>query len=336
MSLSPTAEVTLGNQRFNAHVAAARVNLAPLPAASWFRVILPAAASLQATPGDPAELTLDGGEGAEVVLTGKIRTIKRGVLGIEVLGADASADLAALRPTATFEQRGASDVVRALCSAASVDAKRVDIALDLAVYAAHPWRTAAEQIGALAALAGAMARVDGDGTLVVDVTPGSADSALRYGREIVTLEERSAAPAAATAQVIGWGPAGTTSAPDALRPTVDVVPSGAPAPGPSVRWQSSSLIRTPGAGNDATTAAQTDDASRASRLRATCFLLPKLRPGMVIEVQDLPAGFSSAPWLIVRVQHRLAPGGGGTTMIDARAAGVGGSGGLLAAIGGLL
>ncbi len=50
-------------------------------------------------------------------------------------------------------------------------------------------------------------------------------------------------------------------------------------------------------------------------------------------MQDLPDGLSSGPWTLTRVLHRLDAGRGGSTTLEARAAG---GGGLLSAIGGLL
>ena len=57
------------------------------------------------------------------------------------------------------------------------------------------------------------------------------------------------------------------------------------------------------------------------RLHALCWLQPGLRPGTVIEVQDLPGSLSGGPWLITRVHHVLAPEAGGTTTLDAVAGG---------------
>ena len=68
----------------------------------------------------------------------------------------------------------------------------------------------------------------------------------------------------------------------------------------------------------------------------TCWLLPALRPGELVEVQDLPDGISGGPWLVTHVQHRVGPMGA-TTRFDA-VSGEGGGllAGLLGALGGLL
>jgi phage protein D len=74
-------------------------------------------------------------------------------------------------------------------------------------------------------------------------------------------------------------------------------------------------------------------------VRLTCFALPKIRPGQVIEIQDLPDRFPDRAWYVTEVRHRVA-GARATTRIAARAADAGGgAGGLLAqaaaALGGL-
>ncbi|WP_437569800.1 hypothetical protein [Sorangium sp. So ce542] len=339
MSLTPALAVTLGNERFDSHILDASVCLAPLPAASWFRVSLPPGVDPSAVAGDPAVLTLDGGEGSETVLTGKVRHVKRGVRATEVLAADGGADLA-YRPTATFERQAARDVVRALCGDANVDVGRLDIDLDLAAYAAHPQRTAAEHVAELARIAGAMGVFDEGGALVVAPPPtGPADLALQYGREIVSFDRRDAAPRAAP-YLVGSGPAGSVDAPDALRHTTAVIPGDTPSPTPGARWIPTPILRTPRAGNDATRARQSEHAAQATTARMGCFLLPRLRPGMVIQVKGLPDRFPGGDWFVLRVTHRVARGASSTSIEARAAAGGGGLGGLAAAagaaIGGLL
>ena len=74
----------------------------------------------------------------------------------------------------------------------------------------------------------------------------------------------------------------------------------------------------------------------AGRLDVRCFLLPKLRPGQVIEIQDLPDGFPCGAFLLTQVEHRLAHGIGTTRLSAERLAAPDLLGALLGAVAGLL
>ena len=342
MSLSPTLSVTLGNLRYDTHAVELLACLEPLPRGNSVRVSLPAAVRFEAAPGDDASMDVDGGEGTKKLFTGKVRTVRRDFRRIHVMLADAATDLAAYRPCQTFEKQNAKQVIRTLASDAGIDVGDVDVDLDLPAYVAQPGRTAAEQIAELARLCGAIALVDAEGKLQVIARPsGQPSAALLYGREIVDYSSSINETVNPQRFAIGFGPAGSSSAPDALRPSLDFLPSSAAAGGAGIVRYPLPLLRTPTAADDVSTALQTANAARAQRLRARCFLLPALRPGDVIEVQSLPDGLAGGPWLLTRVQHELRPGVGGSTIIEAEGAdtssllsGLLGAG--LSALGGLL
>jgi hypothetical protein len=307
-----------------------------LPAANQATVSLPGAVEFEATPGDTAELTLDGGEGGTRVLKGRVHEVRRTISLIDVVLVDAAADLAALRPAVTYQRQAGRDVVSGLASAAGVDVGGIELDLGLAAYVAHQRRTAAEHVAAVARLAGAIAHVDGDGALQVSRRPSAQPTtALLYGREIVAYE--TAALPAPTQQhlAIGSGPAGTPEAPDALRPSLGHLPDNAQTPGKQALWHAQPLLRAPRVALAGSQALDAENAAAATRLRATCFLLPALRPGTVVEVQSLPDGLSSGPWLVTRVAHALVPGEAGRTIFEADSAGSGGAS-LLGALGSLL
>ena len=115
--------------------------------------------------------------------------------------------------------------------------------------------------------------------------------------------------------------------------------AGAPAAGTSAIRIAAAVLRSPGVATAAGLAAAQLQAADGQRLRARTFLLPKLRPGPVLDLQDLPDRLQGGPWLVTAVTHHLAPRTGATTVFEARAAS-GRAGGLLAsaagAIGGLL
>lgn len=329
MSLIPSAALTLGNLQYTTHPVDLVVTLVPLPGVSHFRATLPAGIELRAAPDDQGTLELDGGEGSETVLTGKVRAFHRRLMATDVLVGDAAAALARFRPCATYEKQNAKNVIRALAGDAGVSVDSIDIDLPLAAYVAHQGRTAAEHVATLAALAGGLARVNGDGELQVMSWPeGQPDLALRYGREIMEYSVTEHPGAPAQLMMIGSGTAGSPEAPAALRPSLDPLPDDAPDPGPDAVWTPAAVLRTPQTAKTASSAAGLRAGAQAQRVRARCFLLPALRPGVVIEVQDLPNDLSRGPWILTRVVHHLKPGRGGVTVFE----GISGEGGGLASL----
>jgi hypothetical protein len=341
MTLSPSSSITLGDLTYDSHATLLSVTLSVLPGVNSFSVDLPAAATVNCQPGDPARLDLNGGEGATRVCVGTVRSIRRGFSTTRVTAADASADLASLRSAATFIGQSGADVVARLADESGVSVGDNSLDLPLGAYAADQRRTAAEHVAYLAGLGGALAVVDADNRLAVRLRPsGPADLALLYGRELVTCEVRNF-PVGASVVPIGNGPAGSADAIDALRPTATPLPDAATAPGPKARWFSAPVLRTPRAAVAAGDAYQKAGAGAGHRLRARGFLLPQLRPGMVIEIQSLPGSFADGTWLLTRVTHRLRAVDAGSTVIDAESlAAASGLPGLLAsavaAVGGLL
>lgn len=341
MTLAPSASIILGSEKFGTHALRVVAQLAPLPGIGSFRAIFPAATALSAAAGDDASLDLDGGEGSERVLTGVVRVLRRGVHQTEVIVADASAPLADLRPATTYRNQSADDVVQALASDAGVTVNGSDIGLPLAAYVADQRRTAAEHIAHLAALGGAMPRVNGDGELEVN-RPAALmpDLAIKYGREVIACEVHSAAAPTASRIRTGSGPAGSEKAPDALRPSKTPLPAGVADPGRDAIWTPAAILRTPAAAATASAVADVAASSAATRIRATAFLLPALRPGLVVEVQELPDTMSGGPWTITRVTHVLDARTGGRTYFEGEQASSLDLGALigaaLSAVGGLL
>ncbi len=336
MSLQPTGTITLGNLQYTTQASLVTATLTTLPGVNSATIALPSQVRFEAAAGDDGILELDSGDadgaGSATILTGKVRTVRRTALAIEVTIGDAGAELARLRPCATFEKSSASDVLRTLANDAGLDIDTIDVDLPLALYVADQSRTAAEHVGALARLGGALALVTGDGKLSVTGWPeGQAELALRYGRELSDYDVRDLPGPDSKMMAIGFGAAGSASAPDALRPTVGQLPDDAPSPGPDAIWKPSPALRVPKAAATASAGLQAIAGAYAKQARAKGFLMPKLRPGIVIEIQDVPDARSGDAWLITRVVHRLRPGRGGSTMFDAVTAAGGGLDSLLAA-----
>jgi hypothetical protein len=275
------------------------------------------------------------------ILTGKVRALRRGLLGTAVDLTDAGSDLAALRPASTYERQNGGDIVRALASDAGVNLGSVDLDLPLAAYVAHQNMTAAEHITYLARLGGGLVHVDGDGDLqVIAQDIEEPEVALLYGREIIAYEVKEQPLAPVRRVMAGGGPAGSPEAPDVLRQTLAALPGDAPPPGPDAVWHPAAVLRTPAAAKNASASAEVAAAAAGVELHAHCFLLPALRPGMVIEVQELPGELSGGPWLLTQVHHRIQPHLGGQTSFLAHLAGSDAAasllGAALSAIGGLL
>ncbi|HXG24675.1 MAG TPA: hypothetical protein VNJ09_08990, partial [Chthonomonadales bacterium] len=105
MSLAPSVKLILGNLLYESHVSEVMVELQALPGINRFRAMLPVGVQIEAAPGDAASLELDGGEGRQTVLTGKLRVLRRGLPATEAIASDAGADLAAFRPNVTYERQ---------------------------------------------------------------------------------------------------------------------------------------------------------------------------------------------------------------------------------------
>lgn len=344
MSLAPNVDVTLGSLRYDSHVSALRATLALLPEVNSFSLSLPASVKFTAQPGDDAILLVtggdDAGDGQQAILTGQVRSVRRTFHEIWVVCGDAGAELGGLRPATTYQQKSAADVIKALAGDAGIDLGDVDVDLDLAAYVAHQGRSAAEHIAYLAQLAGAIAHVNGDGELDVIPVPGAqAEAALRYGREFVDYQEIDGPPLAVQRFAIGNGTAGSTAAPNALKLSLGKLPEDAAAPGAGAIWYPAPILRTPGTAKAAAAALNDRAAAYTKQMRARCFLLTGLRPGMVVEFQDLPGGLGGNTWLLTRVTHWLKPNFGGETTLEGVLAGASGEsllGSLLGALGGLL
>ncbi len=336
MSLALAIDARFGNKRYESHVSALVVDLGLLPGVNSVIARLPRAVPVDAAPGDPADLTLDNGEEEALVLTGLTRSVARGLAETQVTAVDAGAALAATRPAASYSGQSAGDIISGLAGEAGLDMGRSTLGGErFESYVATQGRTGAEHVARLALYGGGIAMVEADGSLAAVAYPEPpASRALRYGREILAYQVTDTAPGASTVPIgAGVGPAGD---PRALIPSTEAISGGAPEPSATVRWRPEGALRSQGAQRAAAEAADSAHGASGQKLTATCWLLPALRPGKLVEVQDLPDGISGGPWLVTHVRHRVGPMGA-TTRFDA-VSGEGGGllAGLLGALGGLL
>lgn len=332
-----TVSVQLGDLRYDAHATAVHVDLGILPAVNMLRITLPPQVEVGAGPGDDAVLRLNNGEGAADVLTGTVRRVSKGPRRTEVIAADAGAVLSGARVAASYQDLAPGDVLRNIVGDLGLSAQSLLLGLDpMPLYVADQRRTAAEHVARLAELGGGFAHVDADGTVQAAPWPFLPPTrALLQGREVIDYAA-SAYSADLDLTFVGSSPAAAGADPRAMAQTTEAVTGGADDPGAALEWQSRPMLRSALGVSGATEGARGARAARAARMQATCWLLPDLRPGTVIEVQGLDDGVSGGPWLLTHVVHDLRRDSGGITRLQAISAdGPGLLGGFGNALGGL-
>jgi hypothetical protein len=309
--LQPGYTLTLGSQEWTQQAMCVEVSLGAAPSVGVLRATLPASAPLSASVGDPAKLKLDNGESEADVFAGAVDSIRRGFDCVTVTALDAAGALARFRPALTFEQVTAGTVVRDLCGEVGVDVGDVDDGVSLAFYVADPSRTALEHAARVCGWGGALARVTPDGkfeTLVVNAT--QPELALKFGRDLLCLRQGETGDGVESFVVSGESGAGSTSAPEALRPSTDFFAGSRPdGPGSKSRWRFEPALRTAQAAGTAGAALQRVYTSSRKRGVFESLLRPDMRVGSVFEVQELPEGLAKGPFCASRVRHRLAPEG---------------------------
>lgn len=313
--LAPAYALSLGTQLWTEQALALTLRLEPAPLLDLLEARLPAAAPLDAAVGDPVALSLDGGEGESAVFTGTIHSVRRGVEEIVVRAIDAGGALAAHRPAATFEQVTVGTLVRTLCSEVGVTSGDVEDGPTLAFYAADPSRTALEHVARLAGWAGALARVTAANELDASIVPaGEPELALLFGRELLAVDGVQEAAPITSFVVAGEGGAGSASDPEALRPTTDFFGGNRPdGPSGEAVWSFEPALRTAAAAQTASAALLRGYGSARACGTIEAFLLPALRPGTVLELQELPEGIGAGPFWLDSVEHVLTPAGARTT-----------------------
>jgi len=331
--LAVTHSLTLGSLRYDSHLAALTVRRGVLPIVDRLDASLPRGVRVDAAAGDPVELTLDGGDGSEVVFTGTVTSVRRDLATIVVVAHGAGHTLARYRPSVSLEQVTAGDVVTQLCGDAGVSVAEVESGPTLARYVALARATALEEVVRLTHLSAATATVTATDELRTSTEP-AAERRLRWGREPLTVTVAGAAAATGAFVVAGEG-AGEPGASNGLWPTDDFWAGGAPAPGPQARWRVDHDVRST---SDATTAGDAwaaRDAEARTPVRLRSWLLPALGPDDSVEIAEGPDDLGLAAIRVRQVVHRLQPGRPAVTDIWGHAAGAGaagGAGGLLGAL----
>ena len=310
----PTYSLDLGSQRFTEQAIEITVTLALAPVVDCLTVTFPAAVKLSAAAGDPAVIKLANGEKDGPVFAGTIEAIHRSFDAVRVRALNSGGLLVRVRPAVTYDQVSAGDVVKGLCDEAGVTAGDVEDGVDLAYYAADPSRNAYEHIARVCDWSGAIARVTTDDeleTLVLDASAASA--ALKFGRELLSMDYAARAERVDSFVVAGESGAGSTSAPKALKLVSDFFGGSRPdGPSAKARWASEPALRTAKSAASAGASRQRNYGASRARGYFNAFLQPDLRPGTVVEIQDLPDGFPSDLIWLRRVRHVIGQAGGVT------------------------
>lgn len=306
--LRPSYALQVGSKLWTEQLVGLELRLEAAPLLNVLTAVLPAVAPLEAEPGQPVLLTLDNGETESAVFSGQIESVRHGFGELRLTALDAGGQLSRFRPAITFEQATAATVVRGLCDEIGVEVGGLEDGARLAFYVADPSRTALEHVARVCAWGGALARVGADGKLeTLVVNAAQPEQALRFGRELLALDQAQAAAPIETFVVAGEAGVGEASAPEALRPTTDFFAGQRPGgPSASQVWRFEPALRTAPAA--ATAGAALDRLYRASRQGGAfdAWLLPTLRPGTVFEIQDLPDGLRGGPFWAYQVRHRLS------------------------------
>lgn len=305
--LQPGYTLNIGSQQWTQQAIRLQVKLETAPLIDVLSVRLPAEAPLSATIGDSVELTLKSGEKEKKVFTGKLDSVRRGFDDVRITALNAGAELSRYRPAVTYEQVSAGTVVRNLASSASVDTGNIEDGISLAFYVADPSRTALEHIARVCNWSGAIARVSADNqieSVVVNAT--QPDVALKYGREVISAWQWKLKPQTTSFVVVGESGAGDASSPDALRPSTDFFDGNSPdGPSPTSRWSSEPALRTKAAAGTAGAALQRAYDSSRETGRMDAFLQPDLKPGTILQIQELPNQLPGGPIWLYRVEHWL-------------------------------
>lgn len=309
--LNPAYSLQMGTQLWKEQALQIELALNPAPLIDTMTVKLPAAAPLQADIDDDVELTLNNGETEEKVFTGIVQAIRRGFSTIEVRAINAGGLLSRYCPAVTYENVTTATVTRNLCADAGVSTGSLETGSELTFYVADPTRTAWQHIHRVCSWSGMLVSVSAENEVeskVVNAT--QADVALRFGREILDFGRTRSAAQIETFVVSGESGVGVASSPDAHRPITDFFAGNRPdPPSPTVTWTWFPALRTTSAAATAGAARKRTYTSSADRGVFTAFLQPKLRPGVVLELQDLPSGLTDGPVWIHSVRHVVSASG---------------------------
>lgn len=310
MSLKSLIQLTIGSARIEHGVSRAKVSFGCLPEVNSARVVLPIETQLKTNVGDSATLAFDSGDGWQTVFEGSVRGIRYDFQSQTLLLADASAELAAYRPNQTFQAQEAFKIAKSLCDEVGVSINIPPPPFALVTYAAHSKLMAAQHIASLARLTGTLAVMEGsDACRFVPLTPLLPTKALTYGRDFFQWTTRTLPRKPQEWVAVGHGPAGVVQAPNAHLQAKTTLPDN-PNSGAGVIRRVQPLLKTPLSSQTTNQAVQNRALLTQTQIKAKAIAQPTLRPGMVLQVQELPHDKHPETVLLHQVSHVWNPSTG--------------------------
>lgn len=323
MSLSrPSARVSLGGQEYSAAEAGlvrVRICMGLSGGHDLAELTLwPSSRLKDAAAGDEMSVSLGEVDSEEAVWTGEVTEVLAGADALVLEGLAATVAISRARKSQTYVSQSVADIVKDLASDMDVDEVQGDLQLD--AYSVDDRRSVWSHVLDLAALTGADVGCSAEGGLrFVPYESGSADVSLRYGAHVLSWHA-GPAPAPAVPVVAASGAASDAGAEKWHWLTRD--PAGGSSPARVV-----AAFRTKDAA-DQLNQVLADRAARAAvRGHLTVVGRHDVRPGMRVEVEDLPSG-DLGTLRVLAVEHVLDARSGFTTALTVESAGGGGSGGL--------
>lgn len=315
MMLEVALSLTAGGLIYDRHLAAVHLRRTRLPALDRLIAVLPHGVKIDAAPGDDVILTLDGGDSDATVFTGRLLSLSRSAEGVRLVAGNGGVRLAAFRPNLALRSLAAGDAIRQLADEVGVDVEVEDDGPDLAMLALDGGMTAAQRISDLAMLSGQACAFDGQGKLLVNAAGGVDDRvALKYGREILSLEMTQADGSGPALSVVGEG-AASPSSPKGRLIAGDFDKGAAGSPGADNRRIALPDIRSADAARIASGALSLARDQRLQRVSMTTFLLPQLAPGMEIELAEAPDHLPLKGLRVTQVIHSVRAGQGAVTQV---------------------
>lgn len=294
------------------HLTEVDVLLAPAPAVSHARLTLTDRDGAPAVAiGDALRVEL-GEEGAlGAVLQGEVLAVESqpGERRVVVL-ASAAIQLARRRENAGHQARTLADLLQGFAAAAALTPGALETGASYPFLAVDDRRSLWEWSAVLAAHAGLLVWVDGDGALRCARPGGPAVQTFRHGQDLLALEHRASAAPQGLVTLVGEGAAGSQGSaawswlakdPRGIR--------GEAGSGDPARLGADGTLRASAAVRDAASARSTLASARAARVRLRVPGSPALIPGAAVTVKDSPGGRGDGTWVIETARHRYARGG---------------------------
>lgn len=286
-------------------------------------------------PGDVTTISLDDGNGSVTVFTGVVLETRASPDTALIVGADALARLARLDVSGAYEQTSAGAIVSELVQQAGATPGTVEDGPTFSSYVLHRGPRALRHIQRLAEQCGFDVYTDGEGQVhFAAPRQGASDHTFTYRTQVLKVELQRGPPAHDGVVIWGEGAASTQGAAKASWLVADLASvSGkasldasskvrAGSEGEFSREVRDGAVRT---GEDAATQARMRMAVLASRpLRGFVEVLgsPAVKPGDLIQLEDIPAGhpvhaLASNQVLRVRsVRHTLSASAGFVTRME--------------------